>query len=131
MQCHILYKLDRLPVLRTTSKPIQNQNNMNFQTGKPLKHNSSHVLIPKPHCSSREGINSHCRRFDWLIFAVLVNLSCSVLPQLIRLRRVAGHSTMTALLPAPLVHSTAKCARVGFRDSLWMFFAYTKNARPN
>ena len=43
-----------------------------------------------------------------------------------RLRRVAGHSTLTALSPVPLVHSTAKCARVGFRDSLCMFFAYTK-----
>ena len=29
-----------------------------------------HVIIPKPHCSSREGINSHCRRYDWLIFDV-------------------------------------------------------------
>ena len=54
------------------------------------------------------------------------NLSGSVLPQLIRLRRFAGHSTVTALLPAQLVHSIAKCARVGFRDSLWMFFAYKK-----
>ena len=34
--------------------------------------------------------------------------------------------SLTTLLPAPLVHSTAKCAKVGFRDSLWMFFAYTK-----
>ena len=28
------------------------------------------LVIPKPHWSGREGINSHCRRFDWLIFAV-------------------------------------------------------------
>ena len=29
-----LFMLDRLPVLRTTSKPIQKLNSMNFQTGK-------------------------------------------------------------------------------------------------
>ena len=28
-------------------------------------------------------------------------------------------------------HSTAICTRLGIRDSLWMFFAYKKNARPN
>ena len=27
-----------------------------------------HVIITKPHFSSRDGINSHCRRFDSLIF---------------------------------------------------------------
>ena len=30
-----------------------------------------YVIIPKPHCSSREGINSRCRHFDLLLFAVL------------------------------------------------------------
>ena len=30
-----------------------------------------HVIIPEPIFSSREGINSPCRRFDLLIFAVL------------------------------------------------------------
>ena len=51
---------------------------MNFLTGKQFfivdfyTHNKriGHVIIPKPHCSSCEGINSHCRHFDWLIFAV-------------------------------------------------------------
>ena len=56
---------------------------IDFSNRKALKNNSSlliftnnkriaHVIIPKPHyCSSREGINSHCRHFDWLIFTVL------------------------------------------------------------
>ena len=54
---------------------------MNFQTGKHKKNSSllifthtsnaiGHVIIPKTYCSSREGINSHCRCFDWFIFAV-------------------------------------------------------------
>ena len=30
-----------------------------------------YVIIPKPHFSSREGINSHCRRFALLLVAVL------------------------------------------------------------
>ena len=30
-----------------------------------------YVIIPKPHFSSREGINSRCRRFYLLLFAVL------------------------------------------------------------
>ena len=30
-----------------------------------------YVLIPKPYLSSREGKNSHCRRSDLLIYAVL------------------------------------------------------------
>ena len=68
-----LLRLDRLCVLRTTSKPIQ----------KALKSKSSllisihntnasigHVIIPKPQFSSCECINSHCRRFDLLIFTV-------------------------------------------------------------
>ena len=57
-----------------------------------------HVIIPKAHCSSREGVNSHCRRFDWLIFAVLgqsVRLSITAAVVSVQ-RRVAGHSTMTA-----------------------------------
>ena len=71
-----------LPVLRTTSKPIQNKNNKNFQTVSIKKQlfivdfythytRKGHVIIHRPHFSSREGINSHYRRFDWLIFAVL------------------------------------------------------------
>ena len=27
-----------------------------------------YVIIPKPNCSGREGINCHCRRFDLLLF---------------------------------------------------------------
>ena len=30
-----------------------------------------YVIIPKPNCSSPEGINSRCRHFDLLLFAVL------------------------------------------------------------
>ena len=44
---------------------------------------------------------------------------------------VAGDSTVTALLPVYLVHSTDTCARVGLRDSFCVLFAYLKNARPN
>ena len=32
-----------------------------------------YVIIPKPNCSIREGINSSCRRFDF--FAVRLKLS--------------------------------------------------------
>ena len=81
-----------------------------------------HVIIPKPHCSSREGINFHCRRFDWLIFAgQSVRLSITAVDSAPTGRWPFNHSTVTALLPAPLVHSTAKCARVGFRDSYGCF----------
>ena len=31
-----------------------------------------YAIIPKPHLSSREGINSRCRRFYSLLFGVLV-----------------------------------------------------------
>ena len=31
----------------------------------------SYVIIPKPNCLSREGINYRCRRFDLLLFVVL------------------------------------------------------------
>ena len=56
---------------------------MNFQTGRALQNNSSllifthtiqthRLIIPKPHFSSREGINCRCRRFDLLVvFAML------------------------------------------------------------
>ena len=110
---------------------------MNFQTGKHYKtilhcwflHTHykfiGHIIIPKPHSSSREVINSHCHRFDCLIFGVFGQ---SVRPSITAVvpiqRRVAGHSTVTVadrIVKAPLVHSTAKCAKVGFRDSLGMF----------
>ena len=82
-----------------------------------------HVIISKPHCSSREGINSHCRRFNWLLFAVLVESVAAMYYRSCCGFDVAGHSAVTVLLPVPLVHSTATCARVGLLDSLWMFFA--------
>ena len=55
------------------------------------------MIIPKPHCSSRECINSKCRRFDWLIFAdfgqsVRISITAVVSTQR---RRIAGHSTVT------------------------------------
>ena len=34
IRCTQLGVLDRLPVLRTTAKPIKKYNNLNFQTGK-------------------------------------------------------------------------------------------------
>ena len=33
-----------------------------------LKYRMGYVIIPKPNCSSREGINSRCRHFDLLLF---------------------------------------------------------------
>ena len=111
---------------------------MNFQIGKHQQKffivdfythytRIGHIIIPKPHYSSREGINSHCRHFGWLIFAVFAQ---SVAAKYYRSGScgsdVAGHSTVMALLPVPLVHSTATCPRVGIRDSLNMFFADTK-----
>ena len=111
---------------------------MYFQTGKQFfivdfyTHNKriGHVIIPKPHCSSRECINSHCRRFGWLIFPVLAQ---SVAAKYYRsgccCSDVAGHSTVTAMLPVPLVHSSATCPRVGIRDSLRIFFARKKLGR--
>ena len=118
-----LFTLDRLLVLRTTSKPKR----------KALKNNSSlliftrthykrigHVKIPKPHCLSREWIDSNCRRFDWLVFVVFdqsVRLS-RLLPQLYL------HSDESpAIQPWP---SLSVYAKVGFCGSLLMFFAYKK-----
>ena len=111
---------------------------MDFQTGK-IKNKifiddfytqykrTGHIRIPKRHYSSREGINSHCRRFGWLVFAVLPQ---SVAAKYYRSgdcgSDVAGHSTLTALLPVTLVHSTATCPRVGICVSLCMFFADKK-----
>ena len=55
-----------------------------------------HVIIPKPHCSSRECINSNCRRFDLLIFAVFgQSVRISITAVVSTPRRVAGHSTVT------------------------------------
>ena len=58
-----------------------------------------HVIIPKPHYSSREGINSHCRRFGWLIFDLFAH---SVAAKYYRSgccgSDVAGHSNVMALL---------------------------------
>ena len=72
--------------------------------------------IPKPHCSSREGINSHCHRFDWLIFAVLAQSvaarPCSHSqfyptrePFANGTRRVARVHTLRPLRPVRPVHS--------------------------
>ena len=127
----ITFYLTGIPVLLTT-------NNMNVQTGSIKKQffvvdfythykRIGPVIIPKPHYSSREGINSHCRCFGWLIFAVFAQ---SVAAKYYRSgccgSDVAGHSTVTALLPVPLVHSTVICPRVVIRDSLNMFFADKK-----
>ena len=44
--------------------------------GEPLKIKTAFVVsdspITKPNFSSREGINSRCRRFDLLFFSVLI-----------------------------------------------------------
>ena len=84
-----------------------------------------YVIIPKPHFSDREGINSHCRRFDLLFFAVLaesvaadhINRSCACQTRSIDHQRVRRYSPF---------HSIETCARMAIRDSLLMFFAYKK-----
>ena len=37
-------------------------------------------MIPKPHFSSREVINSRCRHFDSLLFAVLTRSVAAMIP---------------------------------------------------
>ena len=110
---------------------------MNFQTKSVTKQfvivdfythykRIGYVIIPKPHFSSREGINSRCRRFDllfspcWLNLTLLydhINRSCSCRTRSIDHQRVRRS--------APF-HSIETCARLAHRDSLWMFFAYKK-----
>ena len=73
--------LDRLPCYAPHLSLFRTKI-IDFSNRKALKNNSSlliftnhkrigHAIIPKPHCSSREGINSYCRHFNRLIFAVL------------------------------------------------------------
>ena len=97
-RCFSYVKLDMLPVLCITSKSIQKYNHMNFQMGKhfktirhcwclhTLQTHLGHIIIPKPHCSSRESVNSPCRRFDLFSFRCVgptcrcydhINRSCS------------------------------------------------------
>ena len=97
-----------------------------------------HVKIPKPHCSSRECINSNCRRFDWLVFVVFgqsVRLSRLLPPLYLHSDgslAIQPWPSLSVLWPAtPLVYSTVKYAKVGFCGSLLMFFAYKKISRPN
>ena len=79
-----LIVLDRLPVRCYAPRLSLSRNKLEyeFSNGKDYinENNSSlsdlythykrigHVIITKPHFSSRDGINSHCRRFDSLIF---------------------------------------------------------------
>ena len=106
---------------------------MNFQNGKKTilhcwflhtvhKH-IGYEIIPKPHFSSREGINSRCRRFDLLFSPFWFNLS----PLWSRLSPLMLSLAIDRPWPAlPLVHSTDTCARLGLRDSFWVFFTYIK-----
>ena len=105
-----------------------------------------YVIIPKPNCSGREGINCHCRRFDLLLFCRFASIcrrydrSC---------RRSGCHRSMgrwrpTVMQLTPLFDGSL--ANIGRSDwviqinthvgdtvsaSFWMSFAYTKIARPN
>ena len=89
-----------------------------------------YVIVPKPHFSSREGINSSLSPFWLIVFAVLVqsvaadhiNRSCSCRPRSIDHQRVRRY--------APF-HSIETCARMALRDSLINVFRVKKNDRPN
>ena len=79
-----------------------------------------HVIIPKPHCSSCECINSNCRRFDWLIFAVFgQSVRLSITAVVSTQRRVAGHSTVTV----------AECIVTG--RAAGPFNSQTRDGRPS
>ena len=84
------------------------------------------VITPKPHFSSCEGINSHCRRLDVLPFAVLAQSVAAKYYRSCAAPSSRGDSTVTALLLVSLVHSPDTCAMVGLRDSFWVLFAYKK-----
>ena len=95
-----------------------------------------YVIILKSHVSSRECINSRyrrltycfrrfgsiCRRYDrsWPLMFLTVGL-VSGDRSIDRDRRYAPVSTLHSL-----VHSTDICARLGLRDSFWVFFSYKK-----
>ena len=82
-----------------------------------------YVIIPKPHFSSREVIESRRRRIDLLLFAVLVQ-SFAAMIAVVATHVVAGdRSTVTGACNRHL--------RETLRDSLGCFSAYKKNARPN
>ena len=104
---------------------------------------SSYVIIPKPHFSSCEGINSLCRRFDVLFFAVLAQ-SVPTMTAVVAAHVVAGpagrcrsinrdrcYRPFLARPPRSLVLSIDICAGLGLCDSFWVFFAYKENDRPN
>ena len=93
-------------------------------------------IIAEPKCSSRGGINSRCRRFCLLLLAVLAQsvatMTVVVAAHVVavptgcwrpidRDRRLRAFSTGRSL-----VHSADTCAGLGFRDSFFVFFAYTK-----
>ena len=91
-----------------------------------------YVIIPKPHFSSREGINSRCRRSDVLLFAVLAQ-SVAALTVVVAAHVVARPADRWRSIDRDrryrpfsadrlLVHSTYTCAGLGLRDSFWVFF---------
>ena len=88
-------------------------------------------MIPKPHFSSREGINSRCRRFDLLFFAVLAQSVAAMIAvvaahvvtvpvgrwrSIDRDQRYRPFSTGRSL-----VHSTDTCPGLGFAIVLGCF----------
>ena len=105
-------------------------------------------IIPKTHVSSREGINSRCRCFYLLLFAVLAQpvaaMTTVVAVQVVAVMTGRWRSTVTAVIAAHVVAVVAGrwqtavavsfkltlARRLGFREC-WMFFAYKTFARPN
>ena len=80
-----------------------------------------YVIIPEPRFSSREGINSRCRRFDSLLFAVLAQSATAMTAHF-----VAGPAGRWRSIDRDrhyaTFHSTDTCSRVGLRDSFFGIF---------
>ena len=61
-----------------------------------------HIIIPKSNFLHHGGINSHCRRVDLLLFAVLAQIfpfMTAVISRFSLFRRVAGDQPSSQLLP--------------------------------
>ena len=88
-----------------------------------------YAIIPKPHFSSHEGINSRCRRFNLLLFVVFAQYFAAMI-DVVAAHVVAGDRPTVTVVTAPIstgrlfVHSTYTCTTLGLRDSLCVFFAY-------
>ena len=85
-----------------------------------------YAIIPKPHFSSHEGINSRCRRFNLLLFVVFAQYFAAMI-DVVAAHVVAGARSTVPVVTAPIstgrlfVHSTDTSATLGLRDSCLCF----------